>query len=75
MSEDPLLVEANTIRKRIDAVEHSCGGWYWAIPDDEGFHRQPSGCATCYSTAAEALDAGRAAFDPEDYIDYLRVSE
>ena len=41
---------------------HSCGGWYTAEEDHDGFHWQPAGCQGCYDTPA----AARAAADEDD---------
>ena len=42
------------------AYMHSCGGWYAAEEDEEGFHHAPPFCVDggrCYDTPARALRA------------------
>jgi hypothetical protein len=48
----------------VRSYEHSCGGWYAAVEDADGFHRQPAHCVvtgwgTCYDTPEIALAVAR----------------
>jgi len=48
------------------AFMHSCGGWYVAHEDEDGFHWQPAGCGGCHATRALAAAAVAAAEDDVD---------
>jgi hypothetical protein len=46
----------------IKAYQHSCGGYYASVEDDDGFHHAPAFCVRggwgrCYDTPAQALQA------------------